>query len=338
MGEESLVEKFGAKDAKRLVKGTGVRERRISQTLCTSDLCVAAAEVLLRDLAWDPASVSHLVLVTQTPDYFYPASACIIQDRLHLSRKCSAFDVNLGCSGYPYGLWMLAKLLEPGQRALLLAGDTTANVSQDDRATMPIFGDAGSATALECHSTGEIEPMSFSVGTDGSGHRHIMVEAGRCRVPLSLETAQPITDELGNRTSRADLRMNGAEVFAFGLREVPPLVNHMLEAAGWQRDNCDDFIFHQANRFMLEHVAQNLELPPEKVPLCLEQYGNTSSASIPLTLCAARAEMLREQSRRYLLAGFGVGWSWAAAAMRLGPIVVPEILEVDELEPTLPET
>ena len=331
LAEEALAEHFGPKDARRLIKTTGVAERRVTRNLCTSDLCVAAAEALLRELKWEPSSISHLIFITQTSDYVLPAAACIIQDRLKLPMSCTAFDVNLGCSGYPYGLWLLSRMLEPGQRALLLAGDIMFSVSYDDRTTMPVFGDAGSATALEYTSQAGVHPIYFSMGTDGSGYRNIIVEAGRCRVPLTPETTRLVTDEHGNKTSQANLRMNGAEVFAFGLREVPRLVTRTLELADWSVESCDDFVFHQANRFMLDHIVQKLDVPPHKVPMSICEFGNTSSASIPLSLYAARREELRHGERRYLLAGFGVGWSWAASAIRLGPIAVPDLVELDEL-------
>ena len=329
--EDALAAQFGPKDAKRLTKSTGVLERRVTRSLCTSDLCVAAAEALMRDLCWEPASISHLIFVTQTPDYFIPATACIIQDRLKLPTTCAAFDVNLGCSGYPYGLWIAAKMMEPGQRALLLAGDITFKISKDDRATIPILASAGSATALEYDSQAPTPDMAFSLGTDGSGYRNIIVEAGRCRVPLSAETTKIVVDEQGNKKSREHLHMNGAEVFAFSLREVPDLITRTLALAKWEQGFCDDFVFHQANRFMLEHIAQKLDLPPEKVPMCLEKFGNTSSASIPLALHSQRLDQMRGSSRHYLLAGFGIGWSWAACALTFGPIVVPDLVEVDEI-------
>lgn len=322
-----LAAAFGETDARRLVRGTGVHERRLSSH-CTSDLCLAAAERLLAELGWERNSISHLVLVTQTPDYPLPATACLLQHRLGLPTHCTAFDVNLGCSGYPYGLWLAGRLLEPGQRALLLVGDTI-RAAPGDRSTVPLFGHAGSATALERHLEATSEaPVHFVLGTDGGGGRHILVEAGGSRLPCDSVTCQPQIRPDGNVRSQADLFMNGAEVFSFALQQVPALVEAGLARAGWTQAECDDLVFHQANGFMLKTLADKLDLPPEKIPSCLDRFGNTSSASIPLTLVTCRADELRAGRRNCLLVGFGVGWSWAAAALPLGPLVIPNLIEV----------
>ena len=318
--ESDLAAAFGEKAARRLVSGTGVKERRIDPSLCTSDLCYAAAERLLDDLGWERETIDHLIFISQTADYVLPATACVLQDRLNLPTHCTAFDVNLGCSGYPYGLWLAGKLMDPGQRALLLVGDTSSMyINTDDRSAVPLFGDAGSATALESSNELGNPEISFSLGTDGSGFRNIIVEAGGCRLPAVEDPAQ------GN------LSMNGAEVFGFAIQGVPPLVEKTLKYAGWKPENCDDIVFHQANGFMLKHLAEKLNAPLKKVPMCLENYGNTSSASIPLTLVTERRDELRQQIRNYLLVGFGVGWSWGAAALELGQICVPELIELESL-------
>ena len=318
--ESDLAVAFGEKAARRLVSGTGVKERRIDPGLCTSDLCFAAAERLLDDLGWERDTINHLIFISQTADYVLPATACVLQGRLNLSTDCTAFDVNLGCSAYPYGLWLAGKLMEAGQRVLLLVGDNISMlVNADDRSTVPLFGDAGSATALEWSNEMGNSEISFLLGTDGSGYKNIIVEAGGCRLPTFKDPAQ------------RHLFMNGAEVFGFAIQGVPPLVEKTLKYAGWKPENCDDIVFHQANGFMLKHLAEKLSVPLNKVPMCLENFGNTSSASIPLTLVTERRDELRQQIRNYLLVGFGVGWSWGAAALRLGKICVPELIELKSL-------
>lgn len=326
-----LAKQFSEDAVQKIVKSTGIQRRRTSAILCTSDLCHAAAERLLNELGWPRDSVTHLIFVSQSPDYVLPATSCALHSRLGLGKECSAFDVNLGCSGYVYGLWLAASLLQPGQRALLLAGDTISRtVSSQDRATLPIFGDAGSATALEKSTEAEGREMAFSLGTDGAGYKHIIIPAGGFRNPSSELTRQTTVREGGNARSDEHLFMNGAEVFAFTLREVPPLVERTLNLVQWSTDSVDAFVFHQANRFMLEHLAQKMEVPSDKLTIGLENCGNTSSASIPMALTTQLAPRLRTEKLKLLLAGFGVGWSWAAAAVELGPICLPDLIEVED--------
>jgi 3-oxoacyl-[acyl-carrier-protein] synthase-3 len=328
-----LAHAFGSAEATRLIKSTGVQSRRLAGHLCTSDFCVGAAEHLLAALRWDRDSIRHLVFVSQTPDYILPATACTIHQRLGLSRECAAFDINLGCSGYVYGLWVLGKLLGPGERGLLLVGDTSSRVAHPkDRSTAPLFGDAGSATALE-YSAGAA-PIHFKLGTDGAGCHHIAIPTGGFRTPWTSTAAQPTEREKGNIRSDMNLQMNGAEVFAFSLREVPALVDAGLKAAGWTRASCDAFVFHQANRFILDHLRDKAELDPAKVPVGLGQFGNTSSASIPLALTTELGATLSRSTQRCLLIGFGVGWSWGVAAVQLGPMVIPQLIELDDLAET----
>jgi 3-oxoacyl-[acyl-carrier-protein] synthase-3 len=330
-GSADLEGLFGAEEAAKVAKSTGVFQRRIaSGGLCTSDLCLVSARKLLHELGWDPSTVQAVVFVSQTPDYRLPATACVLHGKLGFSKSCVAFDVNLGCSGYINGLWMVAQFIQASglNRALLLAGDTsTYYLSDKDRSTYPIFGDAGTATALESAPNSE---MSFALGTDGSGAQNLVVPAGCFRLPHSEETSRRIERENGNWRSDENLFMNGAEVFAFTLREVPSLIDRILAVAQWERESVDQFVFHQANKFMLDYLAKKMKLPLVKVPYSLAEYGNTSSASIPLTICAHLRDTLAQATpQKMILAGFGVGWSWGACATEMGSLVLPPIQEVD---------
>ena len=235
---EDLAEKFGGADARKIAESTGVEERRLAPDgLCASDLCHEAGSRLLRELAWAPDSVDALVFVSQTADYALPATACGLQQRLGLAPSCAAFDVSLGCSGYVYGLWLAGALIQSraARRVLLLAGDTmTRLVSPFDRATAPLFGDAGTATAIEGLPGGG-PSWTFVLGTDGAGQAHLIVPAGRFRQASSEATRNRTEREGGNRRSDEDLFMDGAEVFAFTLREVPPLVASVLAGIGEDR-------------------------------------------------------------------------------------------------------
>ena len=320
---EDLAGRFGETEARKIAESTGVAERRLAgPTLCASDLCCEAGRNLLRDLAWAPSSVDALIFVSQTADYALPATACCLQQRLGLASSCAAFDVSLGCSGYMYGLWLAGSLLNSGaaKRVMLLVGDTiTRLVSPFDRSAAPLFGDAGTATALECDA-GNTRSWTFALGTDGAGREHLIAPAGRLRMPSSDETRRRTEREGGNIRSDEDLFMDGAEVFAFTQRIVPKLVNGVLSAAGKTPSDIDHVVFHQANEFMLRFLARKIGVPADKVALGLKRFGNTTSPSIPLAMVTELEAALRSAPVTVLLAGFGVGWSWGAAVVEAGPL------------------
>jgi|AGTN01.1.fsa_nt_gi 3-oxoacyl-[acyl-carrier-protein] synthase III len=323
-------------EAEKLAAAIGVRERRIApKRLCASDMAVAAAERLIADLAWDPATIDAIVFVTQGPDYLLPATACLMQKRLGLPTTAAAFDVNLGCSGYAYGLWIVSQLLagSEGKRALLLCGDVSSRLlADDDNSTRPLFGDAAAATALERDDGAA--PIHVLVGTDASGARHISIPAGGLRNNFVPVIAGGAT---ASETMARDayLHLNGSEIFAFTLRAVPRLVRDCLDFAGLAMDGIDRFVFHQANKFMLDHLRAKIRIPPEKFVVAMERFGNTSSASIPLAICDALAGSLGTP-QKLLMAGFGVGWSWGAVVADIGPIPRPSIVEVPDDVETLP--
>lgn len=301
----------------KVVASTGVKARHVvPPDMCTSDLCAAAAARLLERLGWERSSVDLLIFVTQTPDYVLPATACSLHGRLGLPKHCAAFDVNLGCSGYVYGLSLAGTHLQAGaaKRALLLVGDTISKVvSQQDRSVAYLFGDAGTVTALE-RSEG-VAPMHFVTGSDGSGAANLQIPAGMFRAPSTEQTRTSVAREGGNIRSDEHLYMNGAEIFNFTIREVPAMINAVLAQAAWRMEDADGFVLHQANRFMLDYLAKRMKLPPDRVVMALENFGNTSSASIPLAICDRLPQRLAQGPARLVLAGFGVGFSWAAAAV-----------------------
>jgi len=328
------VERFGAEEMQRVVRNIGVTVRTVAEHLCTSDLCVAAGEKLLAELGWPKDSIDVLVVVTQTPDYPSPATACLLQHRMGLGRGVAAFDVNLGCSGYTYGLQIVASMLSGGhlRRGLLMAGDTVSRAaSPADRAVVPLFGDAGSVTALE-FSAGAGR-MTVDVGTDGAGGVHLHTLAGGAKHPTKAADLVDVLRRDGVTRSNQHTYMNGAEVLAFALQNVPGMVKRVLESAGWSEADVDHYVFHQASLFMLKNVARSSRLPPSKVVVALEGYGNTSSASIPVAL-NDQLVALRRERKRLILGGFGIGWSWCAIALELGPIVMPDVVRVpDEARP-----
>lgn len=211
------------------------------------------------------------------------------------------------------------------KRVLLLVGETpTKIVSQQDRSVALLFGDAGTATALEASS--EASKMFFELGTDGRGAEHLIVPGGSFRQMHSEQTST-LKERPGGLASDEHLHLDGGEVFAFTLRRVPPLMKALLSASAWTMEEVDAFIPHQANRFMLEHLAKSMKIPPGRMILALENYGNTSSASIPLAMTTALRERLASSELRLILAGFGVGFSWAGVALQAGPMVMPPLIE-----------
>lgn len=314
-----LADQFGEENVQKIIASTGVERRHIVTDECSSDLCLAAARKLMADMSIDPNSIDTLIFVTQTHDYTLPATACILQEKLGLPRSTAAFDVALGCSGYVYGLWLASSLLSAGgsKRALLLVGDTISKiVSEKDRSVAALFGDAGSATLLEYDESAS--DMSFALGTDGRGAKNLIVPAGGFKDRQGLST----TIEDADMRGPFNLYMNGAEIFAFTLARVPALVKALSEST---ECSIDKYVFHQANRFMLQHLSKRMKLPEEKVVMTLQDYGNTSSASIPLAISHLK-NMKNPNTEsidgRYMLAGFGVGYSWGGCITELNNLHV----------------
>ncbi len=302
-------ERFSSEEVLRVVKMAGVKERRVvSAEICTSDLCLEAARRLLERLQWPPETVDLLVFVTQTPDYFMPSTACVLQRKLNLSTGCAAFDVNLGCSGFPYGLCLVSRMLSgPGlKRALLLMGETPSKVCHPaDRATRLIFGDAGSAAAVEADPTGG--SLGFVLHSDGQGADDFIVRAGAFRNRFTSEERQHY------------IEMNGANIFAFTMKRVPTLIADALSLAGWTAAEVDYFAFHQANAFIIEHLRKKVYVPREKVPVVIDRFGNTGGRSVPLVLTQGGLQPPSDRPMKLMLLGFGVGLSWASATLELAP-------------------
>jgi 3-oxoacyl-[acyl-carrier-protein] synthase-3 len=280
-------------DRHKLITMTGIERRRVVPAgMCASDLCHAAAEKLLLELQWNRETVEALVFVSQTPDYRLPATSCLLQDRLGLSKACMALDISLGCSGYVYGLATIASLVSSLKlkRVLLLVGDAASEtVSSRDRSATPLFGDAGSATALGFQSDGAI---FVDLNTDGSGANSILMPGGGYRNKLTIKDLDEQFVGDGIFRSAQNTILDGAEIFNFTLREVPPSVQRVLSLADRNMSEIDLFVFHQANWFMNEQIRKKMKIPVEKHPYSLKEFGNTSCASLPLTLVSQHRKTL----------------------------------------------
>ena len=316
-------------DRALFIKTVGIRYRRIAPAGVTaSDLCLAAAENLLAGLNWGRDEVRVLVFVTQTPDYIIPNTASLLQEKLGLSKTCIAFDVNLGCSGYVYGLSITGGLLQnmPGAKALLLVGDiSTATISMRDKSTAPLFSDAGTATALEYDKEGVIH---FNLQTDGKEFDDIIIPGGGYRNQLNEKQLKYTEYEKGITRNDLHMKLDGIKIFNFGLREVAPNIEKLLLEKGIDKDSIDYFVFHQANLLMLESIRKKLKVAPEKVTYSLYDYGNTSSATIPVTMVSELREQLETERVKLLLSGFGVGLSWGSAYIETKNIICPKMIEI----------
>lgn len=324
------IELYGGneKQIARIKSAIGLDKRRVTDEFTTtSDLCFQAAEQLIAGLSLDKSEIDGLVFVTQTPDHFQPSNAAILHGRLGLEKDCASFDVNLGCSGYVYGLWHAHMMVASGtcSKVLLLAGDTISKyVNARDRSTAPLFGDAGSATIIgPCESS--INSF-FSLHTDGTGSNFIQVPAGAFRCPSTPETAIETEDDDGNWRAKNDLYMSGGDVFNFSIKTEPAAIKEVLDYSDLTVDEVDYFIFHQANKYIITNIAKRLKLPIEKAPCnTVSQYGNQSSASIPATINDAISSEVSKERKKVVLSGFGVGLSWASAVVDLTEIYCPEI-------------
>lgn len=303
-----LSARFGAEEMAKVSKSTGITAFREVDQQTSADLCVAAVEQLRKTAKLDPATVDALIFVTQTPDYLMPATGAVLQHRLGMPKSCVTFDVNSGCAGYVHGLYLAASLIAGSRirRVLVLAGDTSTKlIHPHDRALRVLFGDAGSATLIE--QDAGAKPISFVMGTDGAGAHCLMVEGKAFRAPaLSVPQAPP-----------GFLHMDGIEVMNFGLREVPPVIDQVLEQHGWKKEEVDEFVLHQANAIMLQFITRKMGVPSAKVPIVMQETGNTGPASIPLALAVRGA-----CKPKSVLCGFGVGLTWGAAALDLGATMV----------------
>lgn len=296
-----LHQEFPDWSVQKIEEKTGIQQRHIAgPTECASDLAQRAAEQLFEDGCCDPQTVDYLVLCTQSPDYFLPTTACILQERLGLRTDIGAFDFNQGCSGFVTGVGIAKGLIESEQasRVLLLTAETyTKYIRRDDRSVRTLFGDAAAATVVEAASSPAIGP--FVYGTNGRGAENLIVRNGGARSPAPGDP--PV------------LFMNGAEIFTFTLRAVPKTVKALLARAELQLEDVDLFVFHQANHYMIEHLRKKSKIPTEKFVVALEDVGNTVSSTIPIALARAiETERLRP-GMKVMLVGFGVGYSWTAA-------------------------
>jgi 3-oxoacyl-[acyl-carrier-protein] synthase-3 len=316
LSNEDLAEIYPDWPAQKIFEKTGIRERRIAAPNETAgDMAYQAALNLFAQGKVVKEDVDFIILCTQAPDYILPTTACILQDRLGISKNVGALDINLGCSGFVYGLSLAKGIIETGagKCVLLLTADTYSKyIHPMDKSVRTLFGDGAAATAIVGQETGIESIGPFVFGTDGSGAKNLIVEAGMYRIPRSENTALETEDDSHNVRSPENLFMNGAEVMRFSLIEVPRAIDELLNKSHKSHGDIDMYILHQANKFMLEALRKKTKITSEKLPIMMENCGNTVSSTIPIALHALITEGQITPGKLIMLVGFGVGYSWAA--------------------------
>jgi 3-oxoacyl-[acyl-carrier-protein] synthase III len=313
---EDLIKEFPEWSVEKMVSKIGIRERHIAaENETATDMAVAAGINLIKEYQLDKADIDFVLLCTQSPDYFLPSSSCLIQEKLGLRTNIGAIDFNQGCSGFIYGLSLAKGLLCAGlaKNVLLLTSETySKHIHIKDKSNRSIFGDAAAATLVS--SEGFAEVMDFSLGTDGSGAGNLIVETGGLRC---VGARNNITwDESGNPVSPDHLFMNGTEILSFTLEKVPLLVNEVLAKNGLSQKDIDLFVFHQANKYMMEFLRKKMKITPEKFYYCIENVGNTVSSTIPIALKEGMKDRSISSGSKVLVAGFGVGYSWGGTTLK----------------------
>lgn len=313
-------------EIEKTISNIGIEQRRIAAPDVTaSDLCFKAARRLMEDNQIAPESIDVLLFMSQTADYRIPATSCLLQQRLGLPRETLCFDISLGCSGYLFALSTAFAYasMQGINRVLLLDGETFSKiVNRRDKVDWPLYGDAGTATLIE---KGDYGDSTFMLYTDGSGENTLKIHAGM-RNPITPDSCVEREQEEGNIRSDLEVFMDGMDVFNFAISKVPKSIKLLLKETDKTIDDVDYLVFHQANRFMMDFFVKKLKILPDRVPYCISKYGNTSSASVPLTVSSELSGQL-DGSHTVVMSAFGAGLSWGAAIMQMRDCKVSPVIE-----------
>ncbi len=328
--EENInLDVFNEGEAERVIAQTSIVKKRVVENNTTAaDLCQKAFEGLLPELGWDKESIDVLVFVTSASDYNVPPTACVLQDKLGLQESTLCIELRHGCPGWVIGLSTIASLISSGclKRGVLLCGDTpTLLNSSRDKETKPLFGDAGSATAIEFDT--KAPSLVFEHGTRGKDFKAICAEYGGYRNPVTNDSLEYV--EYGPHRERrlVDIEMDGMSVFGFGLSVAPKSISSLAEKYEINLEDVDCYLFHQANHYMNEKIRKKLHITPEKVPYSMQNFGNTSCASIPLTIVTERRDLYNGGHTKSLACAFGVGLAWGSVYFETEKLICPELIE-----------
>lgn len=299
------------RELEKYIETTGVRYRYIAEDgICSSDLCKAAADKLIDEMCVDRSEIGCLIMVTQTPDYIFPATACILQDRLGLSTDCMSFDIKMSCPGWIYGLSVMSSIISAGKvkKGLLLVGETSTKAkSPYDRVNL-LAGDAGTATLLE-FSEGA-KPLLFNMHTDGSNYRSLIIPDGGYRNPVTPKSFEYYECKDGMKRNRTQSNMEGEDILSFAMHAAPKCIKGMLEHFEINKETVDYFLIHQANQMINKLIQKRLKIDDEHCPYNIGEFGNTSSTTIPLMI----VNKLRDQigGKKVIACGFGTGLAWGS--------------------------
>ncbi len=319
-------------EAAQVIEQIGIAHRHVSPSDITAvDLCYAATIKLLDELHWEKDSIDLIAFATQNPDYLNQPNSFLIHEKLGLSERVMCLDYYHGCPGWVVSLSSVAAMIMTGNvhRAILLDGDTVSKfIGAIDRESKPLFGDAGTATALEYDENAA--PMYFNIGTLSEDGRALIHLSGGTRHPYTLETLKHELDWRNGVSSDTTTtgKMDGMDVFSFAITKVPKALKKLIAEYGLNLSTVDNLFLHQANKMIVEHIAKRMSIPMEKTPMSLWEYGNTTSASIPLTMVSERSKELGAAKQKNLLCGFGTGLAWGAAYIETENIICPPIVEL----------
>ena len=320
---------FTEEEAAKFSASTGVVSRHVSDKFLSSDLCVAAAEKAIVDLGWDKSSIDALVVVTQTPDYHRPSNGPLLQDRLGLDKECASLCISFGCSGWVYGMSTAAGLINGGcKRVLLCCGEGVQAYNKNDKSTYPLFGSVGTCTALEYDVSAA--PMEFHLASDGSGWQAINIPDGGYRNPSTENSTKLEEFEGGIKRTRLNVAMNGMDVFSFGISRPPKSIKALSEHFNRPLDGIDYLLLHQANMMLNAKIAKKVGVSPEKVPHNIEEFGNSSSATLPLLMVTRLKSELEARPLKCVGCAFGVGLSWGSVYFETDGAVVSELVLMEE--------
>lgn len=322
----------GPEEASKVIEATGIERRHVTPEGTTaSDLCQRAADRLLADLGWEKDSVDLIAFCTQMPDYLNHPNSFVVHEALGLPETTICLDFFHGCPGWVNTLYAVSQIVSAGQikRAILLDGDTVSQwQNRQDRESVPLFGDAGTATALEFDS--EAPLMYFNIGTKSDDGSALATRDGAMRHPFTMETfTKHLLAKQGKLSvEEADSRMDSMDVFSFAITKVPKAIKKLCAEYAIDIPGVDNLVLHQANKMIVETIAKRLKMPSEKVVLGLRNYGNTTSASVPMAIVTECGDKMRTVKQKNLVCGFGTGLAWAAAYFETDKIVCPEIIEL----------
>lgn len=320
---------FSSEEAAKFIASTGVERRHVSQKLLSSDLCTAAAERMIADLGWEKGSIDGLVVVTQCPDFFRPGNATLVQNRLGLSKECAAVSLSFGCSGWVYGLQSASALIASGlKRVLLCCGEGVQAYNPLDKSTYPLFGSAGTCTALEADESAH--GIKFHLATDGSGWKAIHIPDGAYRRPPTAASFELNEFEGGIKRTPLNVTLDGMDVFMFGISQPPKSIKSLCSHFELSLESMDYVLLHQANLFLNGKIQNKLKLPAEKCPHNIEEFGNSSSGTLPLLMVTRLKNQLAEQSLKMIGCAFGVGLSWGSVYFETNRPVVSDLVLVED--------